>query len=90
MAIYVFDMGLLASIMSQGVLIYIHFTLLTFTPEQICLPHATCMSDFIAIVVYTDTHSTAHIHSKNNKLQDLFHILFPDIYQVQLSSPNAI
>ena len=38
-------MSTMQSTMSQQVLVYIQFTLLTYVPQQICLPHCIYMSD---------------------------------------------
>ena len=43
---------LLQSIMWPKALVCIHFTLLTYAPEQICLPHCTCMSHCTTTVAY--------------------------------------
>ena len=41
--------------MWPGTLVYIHFILLTYVPEQICLPHTICKSHCTTTVVYIQT-----------------------------------
>ena len=45
-------------------LVYMHFTLLTYAPEQICLPHCKCTSHCTTTVVYMYTPTTAHTNKK--------------------------
>ena len=44
--------------------IYIHFTLMVYAPEQICLPHCTYMYHCTATVVYIKTPHKSHITYK--------------------------
>ena len=55
MSVYMCHMDSLQSTMRQQTLIYIYFTLLAYIPEQICLPHYTCMSicSFAVVFIYT-------------------------------------
>ena len=65
------------------------FTLLAYAPKQIChlIPHAcltTMLLQFTGI-----PHINVHITQINNKLQLLFHILPPYMYQGQIWLLNA-
>ena len=69
---YMLHITSLQSTMLPTSLVYIHFTLLAYSPEQICLPHyiLTCMSHCPSIIVQI-SHYYTH-KSKNNKLLFLF------------------
>ena len=62
-------------------LVLIHFIIMAHAPEKICLPHYALKFNCTSSVVYKKT-SNYFIHSlKNNKLQLLFTMLLPYIYQ---------
>ena len=48
-------MNSMQSTMSPQALVYIHFTLLTYAPEQICLLHCIYMSHYPTTLVYIQT-----------------------------------
>ena len=64
-------------------MVYIHFILLTYTPEQMCLPHCTYM---LANIVHIWTPHYFTYQLKNNKLQLLFTIIYCCIFANQSMS----
>ena len=59
-------MNSVESMMQPLVLAYIQFTLLAYTPEQICLPNCTYLSNFTTtVVLFTDPHITAYFTQKS-------------------------
>ena len=66
-----------------GAVVYIHFTLLAYASEQICMPHYTYLSHCTTTVIYI---RTADIALKN--LQLLFTMLLPYMCQ-QVFPSNA-
>ena len=88
-SVYMHHMNTLQSAMWPGLLAYIHFTLLAYGPEQICLPNNTCMSHCTATVVHIWTlHYCTH-PSKANKLKYVFTTLLQTMCQQQICPSNA-
>ena len=54
----------LQSTMSPQPPVYIHYRLLSYAPEQICLPHHTCMFHCTNNVVYIQTPIDPHMIKK--------------------------
>ena len=52
MSVHIPPINPLQSTMLRGTLIYMYFTLSTYVPKQICMPHCKC-APCIATVVYT-------------------------------------
>ena len=55
MSIYMPHMTSMQSTIWPGTMVYIHFTLLPYATEQLCLSHCTCMSHYTFTVVYIQT-----------------------------------
>ena len=65
---------------SPKALVYIYFTLLTYTHEQICLLHCICMSHYTNTVIYIWLHITEHVSQTSNsagfELRSNMHIYY--------------
>ena len=75
MSLFIPHMISVQSIMWPGAMVYIHFTLLTYAPEQICQPHHTYMSHSTSTIVYIYTSHYCTHPLKINKLQHLCTVL---------------
>ena len=76
--------------MWPGALLYIGSTLLVYTPEQICLPHCTSMSQCIRLHYSLHIDPTLlHTVTKLSKLQHLFTILLQYMCEQQMYPSNA-
>ena len=64
LSVYIPYWNSLQSIIWPKVLLYIHFTLLAYAPEQIYLPHHTYRSHCTNTLGLWTLHSTAHISKK--------------------------
>ena len=60
-SVYIPDMNIMIYTMSPQALVYIHFTLLTNAPEQICMPHCICIYCCITSVTTYKLHISAHV-----------------------------
>ena len=78
----------LQSTMWTGTLIHIHFTLLAYAPEPICLPHHL----HAPVHYYGSLHKDPQLPhmTQNNTLQLLFTMLFLYMCQQQICTLNAI
>ena len=72
----------LKSTMWTGSLAHINFTLLAYAPEQICMPHWTCVHLYCYHSQYIDPHITAHI--SKTKQQSYHHICTDNKFVPQL------
>ena len=71
--------------------VYIYFTLLAYAPEQICMPHCTCVPLHCYCSLHIDPtllHIQLHIQVKQNNQQLLFTMLLPHVSQ-QICPSNA-
>ena len=75
MSVYKPHMNSLQWKMWPGALVHMHSTLLAYTPEQICLPYYTCMSQCTLSMVYIHTDPTLlHKSIKNQQTaKDIYH-----------------
>ena len=82
-------MNPLQSAMSPGIPVYIHFTLLSHAPKQVCLKHYIYMSHCTTTVVKIYIPYYCTYQSKNNKLVLLLTKLFPYMCLQQTCPSNA-
>ena len=81
-SVYTHHSNSMQSIMLPGALVYIPFTILTYTLEQIFLPYSTYIS-------HCSLHYCTH-PSKINELQHLFVILLHNMSHKQICPSNPI
>ena len=75
MSVHIPHVNSLQSTMSLQVLVNIHFTLLGYASEHICLPHQTCMPHCTSNVVYMWTPQILYVQVKQNNELQLYHTI---------------
>ena len=74
--IYISHMSSLQSTMWPETLVYIHFTLLAYTPEHTCLPYCICMSHHLATVLYIlNLHHCTYQQNKQKNATLIYHTI---------------
>ena len=85
-SVYIPHMNSLQSTFSPQALVNLHFTLFTYVPEYICLPHQTCMSHCTSNIVYMKTPHDCTCKS-NKAMQCKFIYPAMSIYMPAMNMP---
>ena len=89
MLVCISHMNSMQPTMSWQALVYIHFTLLAYALEHICLPHKTYMSHYTSNIVYMQTPLTEQISQTKQWTATLFIMLKAFMCQQQICPSNA-